>query len=731
MRVAFICYTLLLVIEGLVAWLVGGSGFLLAAGSAVLLLYSMFVTGSKAASEAIRLVGSFVLAVAGPLYYRQSLTGIVLSLLAMPTLLAATQALWESKWSADGRASESPRLRGLVFTIAVLATLGGVAWLSRQDSLPAGWNVIVPAAVLVLAFAAWDLSRIMRLKPASVPDKFRPGSLIPRMLLLGLSGLALAWLYHQPLTAAAEALCRISPKASTSRPPPESAPPRPSQPPPEPNPDEEITSMGGGVSAITGEHRLPNRANLQSQDVPELFIEIHDQIAGSKLAETGPFYVRTHTFNRYRDATWTSTPSGGDWVKDDADGLLDGWSTVQPAPPSEPLVRHTVYLPRADGYALPALLGARRYRLEKVFSYASEKCQAEFNGNVSYEAESRPLFWDQLPNHATLKPAAGDAAHLAGSGDELEARIRRTLPEFFGENTLLADRITALRKWYADHITYSPKIGNKDRQKPIENFLFFEEKGYCDFYASSAVLILRAANIPARLAHGWASREYDPASRILTITDTNAHAWTEILVDGVGWVACDFTPPQNIGQISPPKEKPAQDRSLDPGQFESKSEPKPAEKEQAPAVDVPKTWQEKLNEAIMQGDWLGLIMHLLPFIAGGAFLWWLARRLLNPKKRKEEALAKARALRDRQPAWLAEFCELCAASGQPREDGSTVKEFFRRLRRTGFLRNEFDDAVAYHYLTRYEDAPVDETLEEQFLVRVRTFRGADALRRQE
>jgi transglutaminase-like putative cysteine protease len=74
----------------------------------------------------------------------------------------------------------------------------------------------------------------------------------------------------------------------------------------------------------------------------------------------------------------------------------------------------------------------------------------------------------------------------------------------------------------------------------VDYFLFDLRQGYCDYYATSMVVLARAAGLPARLVVGYASGNYDEASGSYIVTEADAHSWVEIYFPGYGWV--EFEP---------------------------------------------------------------------------------------------------------------------------------------------------------------------------------------------
>lgn len=80
----------------------------------------------------------------------------------------------------------------------------------------------------------------------------------------------------------------------------------------------------------------------------------------------------------------------------------------------------------------------------------------------------------------------------------------------------------------------------------VDYFLFDLREGYCDYYASSAVVLLRAAGVPARYVLGYATGRFDEARGIYQVLDLHYHAWAEAYFPEYGWVPFEATPPNAI-----------------------------------------------------------------------------------------------------------------------------------------------------------------------------------------
>ncbi|CAN5730882.1 transglutaminaseTgpA domain-containing protein [soil metagenome] len=77
-------------------------------------------------------------------------------------------------------------------------------------------------------------------------------------------------------------------------------------------------------------------------------------------------------------------------------------------------------------------------------------------------------------------------------------------------------------------------------ERLVDCFLRTRE-GYCEYFATTMVMMLRAVDVPARYVLGYLpGREQDDGSWI--VDRSAAHAWVEVFFPGFGWVEFDPTP---------------------------------------------------------------------------------------------------------------------------------------------------------------------------------------------
>jgi transglutaminase-like putative cysteine protease len=120
----------------------------------------------------------------------------------------------------------------------------------------------------------------------------------------------------------------------------------------------------------------------------------------------------------------------------------------------------------------------------------------------------------------------------------------------------------AVTQYLRENITYSRVIpAIPANQEPIDWFLFDLKEGFCNYYATAEVILLRSLGIPARLAVGYAQGEGVtqqtpglPANvndkQTYQVREKDSHAWPQVFFPDIGWV--EFEPTSSIREIVRP-----------------------------------------------------------------------------------------------------------------------------------------------------------------------------------
>lgn len=107
------------------------------------------------------------------------------------------------------------------------------------------------------------------------------------------------------------------------------------------------------------------------------------------------------------------------------------------------------------------------------------------------------------------------------------------------------EKAKAIETWLRANITYNESIvGPPEDQDPVDWVLFDGREGYCNYYASAMIIMLRSQGVPARMAAGFSQGTWDATNSVFVVQERDAHTWVEVYFPGYGWVEFEPTASQ-------------------------------------------------------------------------------------------------------------------------------------------------------------------------------------------
>lgn len=116
----------------------------------------------------------------------------------------------------------------------------------------------------------------------------------------------------------------------------------------------------------------------------------------------------------------------------------------------------------------------------------------------------------------------------------------------------------AISDYFLRHFAYSLRVDESKeaaaklgaKADPLRIF-WATRSGYCEYYATLSVLLLRRAGIPARYVTGFARPEVEPGRPYVIFRRNSSHAWVEMRSMGF-WTTFDPTPPLFVVKMERP-----------------------------------------------------------------------------------------------------------------------------------------------------------------------------------
>lgn len=448
----------------------------------------------------------------------------------------------------------------------------------------------------------------------------------------------------------------------------------------------------------------PKQVSQRPPNKPEIYMQVPSKVSQSSLRKHS-IYLRTFALDKFDGDTWSihqptkliiEKPENADIQISPINGT---WRSKLP------LYKHTIsqaYYKNGQNLltSLQNTISTNQTNLTKVSTdtYVLPRF-SEDKATYTYSATSQPLLLDQI-TQLDKNITVGESPHSVYLSKVNNASLQAKLTNFASavdKNLPLAQQLSSLKKLINEQCTYSLNIVNKGKINALENFLFEEKSGYCEFYASAAAMLCRELGIPSRIAFGWSGGKFYPDSDLFVFRSKHAHAWTEIFLDGYGWVIYDTTPP-TANAITE-----SQQGEVPPDLTEYDEYPE----------------EEMLDENSETGfiTWTKVLIALAVLIILVIVLL-IIRRCTQPSQQSSSA-----AYINQEPKYLQLFQKVSAKLGRPVKPGQTLLQSVQILKSKRIdipeLENLLDEILSYHYDTVYRNAPADKAKESYFVLELK------------
>jgi transglutaminase-like putative cysteine protease len=308
-----------------------------------------------------------------------------------------------------------------------------------------------------------------------------------------------------------------------------------------------VSSLKGTYASAPGNYygaTLGLGRDAGQGDLPVFTVQVLKEPASNSR-----YYWRGRVYDHYVNGQWSNSPASGLTFQPKESDLQIPNTDDR----SEALIRFTVQFPSQSLIYAPSqpvwvdqpgtiLATLTDTRLNDVLSW--ESTSAIQNGHqYQVRAEIANPNVLQLRSAGTLYPQWVKDRYL-----EIPENIR---PEFqdlaqkvSGTQDNPFDKASAITNYLRTNIQYTTSLpAPPENLDPVLWMLFDYKKGFCNYYASAEVLMLRSVGIPARMAVGFAQGEYQNGAYIVRQRD--AHAWPEVYFPSIGWVEFEPTVSQD------------------------------------------------------------------------------------------------------------------------------------------------------------------------------------------
>lgn len=236
-------------------------------------------------------------------------------------------------------------------------------------------------------------------------------------------------------------------------------------------------------------------------------------------------YWRGLVMTRFNGRTWTGS-----------EPRIGAPASQQIAVSGEPVAYEVTLEPTRQQWVF-AMDMPMSWSLERTFMGSQQQLfrVTPIDQRVAYDVVSYPDYRIQ----AELPVVFRDwYTNIPRNSNQRSAQLARDMHEAAGSDAAYIEAVLA--RFHEEEYFYTlqpPPLGSN----PVDRFLFDTHRGFCEHYASAFAFMMRSAGIPARIVLGYQGGEINPLGGHLIVRQSDAHAWTEVWLDGYGWHRVDPT----------------------------------------------------------------------------------------------------------------------------------------------------------------------------------------------
>ncbi|KAF0245859.1 MAG: hypothetical protein FD180_1218 [Planctomycetota bacterium] len=261
---------------------------------------------------------------------------------------------------------------------------------------------------------------------------------------------------------------------------------------------------------------------------------------GRAIHPSLPMRLRGAIVDYTNGAEWWSTAQRRT-RRDANDGKADGWVTLI-AGAGNPVLQECEIETSADPtlVALPEIAEIEGASVEIDDHGVVRLPGMAREGRATYKVVSDAAGID--PADFEPKPRSPSPRYLQ-IWNAKDADILKVAKDITYGASTAARKAVLIEGWLQSNFEYSTEFDPSSETDPVRALLFSEKRGYCVHFAAAMSVMLRALDIPCRIAQGLYGGEWSEREQLSMFRFSDAHAWVEVwLGPRAGWVPFDPTP---------------------------------------------------------------------------------------------------------------------------------------------------------------------------------------------
>ncbi|MEY4564300.1 MAG: hypothetical protein RLZZ618_3577 [Pseudomonadota bacterium] len=292
-----------------------------------------------------------------------------------------------------------------------------------------------------------------------------------------------------------------------------------------------VPQDGAASTGLSNSMRLGSVAEIAQDDTIAMRVKFLDRVP-----EPDTLYFRGPVLSRFDGIEWRPATTEFPIVLRPRELSVKGPAlryevTLEPSRlPLLPLLDTTVSVSPLEG-----LIARQRDALD----WATNRVITErlrFEATAHTEFTFGPLVHNSSLDAALFLPAGTNPATRAWA-----LALKQRLGDASTSQQLAQAVFEHLRTGGYSYTLAPGLYGELDPRQAIDEFWLGRKEGFCEHFAASFVVVMRAMGVPARVVTGFQGTDPLPVDGYYLVRRSYAHAWAEYWQAGKGWLRADPT----------------------------------------------------------------------------------------------------------------------------------------------------------------------------------------------
>ncbi|MGZ3623842.1 MAG: transglutaminase TgpA family protein [Ktedonobacteraceae bacterium] len=272
---------------------------------------------------------------------------------------------------------------------------------------------------------------------------------------------------------------------------------------------------------------------------------------------TQPQYLEGLTYDNFDGHTWTSTSNTATQYDKTSTFPIEGTNNRQQITTNVTILkppggsRYYIFAPAQPfSFSIPTNLYGNG--IITAWTQQSPLAQGENYQAISLisAAPAQELSSVQFPSdNSALLSTVGQSYVQTPADLKSFPIVQSTLEQWIKGSTNAYSKIKAIESHLSDRTQFAYSVKNPPVPENVDAaaWLLQTQRGYCTYYATTMVVMVRMLGIPARIVNGFTQGSLqNKNTHTWVVNGSDSHSWVQVYFPDYGWINFDPTPGYSV-----------------------------------------------------------------------------------------------------------------------------------------------------------------------------------------